>query len=93
MNPADIRHAQFTGDSFGTQVVHEKCVIGSDQNFTQRSRENIVNFSQAFAHDGPLARVRAIEAGHENFTRIAVKGADTIFANEDGSLYAFTAFL
>ena len=70
-------------DALGTEIVKEKSVVGGDKNFTQRCRIYHINLGQTFFDDGPLARVGAVEAGDEHLTRITIKRADAVFADEN----------
>ena len=93
LNSANIWHAQLIHDSFGTKIVHEESVVGCDQDLAKWSWENVLNFSETFLDDRPLAWVWAIKAAYKDLFGIAVERADAILADEDAGLGILTTFL
>ena len=93
LDAAHVRHAQLVDDALGAQVVEEESVVGGDEDFAERRREDHVDLGEALLDDGPLARVRAVEAGHEYLAAAAVQRADTVLADENAGESVLSALL
>ena len=76
-------YGHFVQNFTGAQVIHKQAILGEDQDFTERTRENFIDLSQVFLYNRPFLCIAAVKTGYNNFP-VRVQAANLVLACEEG---------